>query len=218
MPRTPREPRETRLRQGSRQRREHEKQELRQAIRDAAATLFETHGYEGFSLRQVAEEVGYTPTTIYLYFADKDALLFEIADEGFVRFGEQIHTAAAAVSNPVERLWAIGHAYLAFAEQNPVYYQLMFMQRSDFLLAKREGERRPRIDVLGIVRETVQAGMDDGLIRPGDAATFADGLWAVCHGIAALRISKLPFTAERASAAADMTLGAMLAGMRPATG
>jgi AcrR family transcriptional regulator len=48
----------------------------RQAILTAAGALFLEQGYERFSLRKVAERIGYSPTTIYPYFRDKDDLLF----------------------------------------------------------------------------------------------------------------------------------------------
>ncbi|MFX5306100.1 helix-turn-helix domain-containing protein, partial [Acinetobacter baumannii] len=68
--------RQIRIRQKSAERRERRRQETRRAILEAATRMFEREGYEGFSLRQVAEAIGYTPTTIYLYFKDKDDLLF----------------------------------------------------------------------------------------------------------------------------------------------
>ena len=67
-----------RLRQAIRHRRDQEKQELRQTILNAAGELFLEQGYERFSLRKVAERIGYSPTTIYLYFRDKDDLLFTV--------------------------------------------------------------------------------------------------------------------------------------------
>src|SRR5260221_1105760 len=83
-----------------RHRQEREKQELRQAILTAAGTLFLEQGYERFSLRKVAERIGYSPTTIYLYFRDKDDLLFTVGDEWFVQFGQQRATAAASQEDP----------------------------------------------------------------------------------------------------------------------
>src|SRR5260221_9833654 len=77
-----------------RHRQEREKQELRQAILAAAGELFLEQGYERFSMRKVAERIGYSPTTIYLYFRDKDDLLFTVIDDGFVRFGQQLALAA----------------------------------------------------------------------------------------------------------------------------
>ena len=92
-----------RLRQAIRHRQAQEKQELRQAILTAAGTLFLEQGYERFSLRKVAERIGYSPTTIYLYFRDKDDLLFTVVDEGFVRFGQQLAAATESQEDPWER-------------------------------------------------------------------------------------------------------------------
>ena len=97
--------REQRLSQASRRRRETQKQELRQAILEAASSLFLEQGYEGFSLRQVAERIGYTPTTIYLYFADKDALLFALLDDAFDRFGAALHHASLSSVGATRRGW-----------------------------------------------------------------------------------------------------------------
>ena len=64
-----------RIRTASRHRREQEKEELRQTILKAAGALFLEQGYDGFSMRHLAESIGYSPATLYLYFRDKDDLL-----------------------------------------------------------------------------------------------------------------------------------------------
>src|SRR6266550_7943948 len=93
-----------RLRQAIRHRQAQEKQALRQAILTAAGELFLQQGYERFSLRKVAERVGYSATTIYLYFHDKDDLLFTVVDEGFVRFGQVLVAEAQRHLDPWERI------------------------------------------------------------------------------------------------------------------
>ena len=186
-----------RLRQAIRHRQEREKQELRQAILAAAGELFLEQGYERFSLRKVAERVGYSPTTIYLYFRDKDDLLFTVVEEGFERFGQQLAAAAESQEDPWERLIALGRAYVAFGLQNPVYYQLMFMQRADFLMHPPVGESQPRIMSFGVLRQTVQQAIDAGVLRPGDAESYSDVLWALVHGMASLAISMPMFDASR---------------------
>ena len=204
-----------RLRDASRQRRDQEKQDVRQAILDAAAALFREHGYERFSLRQVAERIGYSPTTIYLYFTDKDALLFTVADVGFTRFGEQLVAAAGSTADPAERLAAMGRAYIDFGLQNPAYYQLMFMQRGDFLMAQRAGECKPRIDSFSVLQQAVRDAINAGAMRSGDAAPYADALWALVHGIVAMAITMPFFPAERAHAAATAGFALMLDAMQP---
>src|ERR687895_21455 len=111
-----------RLREVSRRRREQEKEDLRRRILDAAAALFLEHGYEGLSMRQIAERIGYSATTIYRYYEDKDDLLFAIVQEGFLRFGKALARAAKSGEDPRRRFAALGHAYIEFGLKNPVYY------------------------------------------------------------------------------------------------
>src|SRR5262245_25023610 len=116
-----------RVRQASRARREQQKEDLRRVILDAAGALFLEQGYEGFSMRRVAERIGYSATTIYRYYEDKDDLLFAVVNEGFSEFARQLTEAAENVSNPLKRIEALGQAYIRFGLENPVYYQMMFM-------------------------------------------------------------------------------------------
>ena len=186
-----------RLRQAMRHRQEEAKQELRQAILTAAGELFLEQGYERFSLRQVAEHIGYSPTTIYLYFRNKDDLLFTVVDEGFAHFAHQLAAAAASTDDPWERLIALGRAYVAFGLAHRVYYQLMFMQRTDFLTHSQPGEGKPRIAGLRILRLAVQQAIDAGVLRPGDAENYSDVLWSLVHGMVSLAITMPMFDATR---------------------
>ncbi len=178
-----------RVRQAIRHRQEQEKQELRHTILTAAGQLFLEQGYEHFSLRKVAERIGYSPTTIYLYFRDKDDLLFTVVDEGFTRFGQQLAAAAASTENPWERIIALGRAYISFGLEHPVYYQLMFMQRSDFLTRQQTGDGQTRIATFLVLQQAVQLAIDAGVLRPGDAKGYSDVFWALVHGMVSLAIS-----------------------------
>lgn len=66
-------------------------------------------------------------------FRQREIPVFTVVDEGFARFGQQLAAAVESQEDAWERLIALGRAYVAFGLQNPVYYQLMFMQRADFL-------------------------------------------------------------------------------------
>lgn len=186
-----------RIRTASRHRRDEEKEELRQTILKAAGALFLEQGYDRFSMRHVAEEIGYSVATLYLYFRDKDDLLFTVVDEGFTRFGKQLDQAAASSTDPWERLSALGEAYVTFGLRNPVYYQLMFLWRTDFLTQTRPGEQQPRMESFRVLQDAVQYAMDAGVMQPGDAESYSDALWAMMHGIVALSISMPVFDTER---------------------
>jgi AcrR family transcriptional regulator len=205
-----------RLRLASVQRREQQKENLRRTILTAAGELFLEHGYEGFSLRQVAERIGYSATTIYRYFANKEDLLFAIVYEGFQQFGRELQAAARSTDNPLQRLEALGRAYIRFGIQNPVYYQLMFMQRADLLFRRRAGQTQPPIDSFNILQQAVQQALDAGVLRRGQAETYSHVLWALVHGITSLVVAQMPdFTAPALEHTIDIALRMSLEGLRP---
>lgn len=184
-----------RLHSAMRRRQEQDKLELRQAILSAAAGLFLEQGYERFSLRKVAERIGYSPTTIYLYFRNKEDLLFTVVEEGFARFGKMLEDALFGVDDPWEQIVALGQAYIAFGLENQAYYQMMFAQRTDFLW-QSQGESQPRLAAFQVLRQTVQRAIDEQVFRSGDAQLYSDLLWAGMHGIVSLASNFPSFTAE----------------------
>jgi AcrR family transcriptional regulator len=186
-----------RIRKASRNRREQEKEELRQTILRAAGELFVEQGYDHFSMRHLAEVIGYSVATLYLYFRDKDDLLFTVVDEGFARFTQQLAVAAQSSDDPWVRLTALSEAYMSFGLQNPGYYQLMFMWRSDFLAQARLGEDEPRFKAFGILRDAVAYAMEAGAIEAGNVESYSDVLWVVVHGIVAMAITIPTFEGER---------------------
>lgn len=207
--------REARIRDRSTERRERRKEALRRAILDAAGALFVEKGYEQFSLRQVAERIGYTPTTIYHHFADKDELLFEVVLEGFETFGQRLQTAYDAEHQPEARLEAIGRAYVRFGLEHPAHYRLMFMERPEFLMRPGTGGREPTIDSFGVLFKTVEELQESGLADPSDTRTLAQLLWSGVHGIVALAIATPTCDEVQAARLTDLYLPSILKGLRP---
>jgi AcrR family transcriptional regulator len=182
--------RQARLKQKSAERREQGKLELRQTILGAAVKLFEEKGYEGFSLRQVAEEIGYTPTTIYLYFKDKDDLLLNVVYEGFKLFGESLEAGYQSSQDVLERFRAVGWAYFDFAMNNPVHYRLMFMQRGEFLQTQPPDGYSSVIDSFGVIQRVIAEGIEAGVMQGGDVRTLSTLIWANVHGVVSLILTR----------------------------
>lgn len=182
--------RQARIKQNSAERRERSRQETRQAILEAAIEMFEKEGYEGFSLRQVAENIGYTPTTIYLYFKDKDDLLFAVCSQGFAEFTRALQTAYDTHPDPLERLRALGWAYLEFGLSHPLHYQMMFMQRSEWVLKSSSSKSDdPSSNSYMIQMSAVIEAMKAGVIRMGDPVETTNLIWSGIHGIVSLALS-----------------------------
>ncbi|HEY9245546.1 MAG TPA: helix-turn-helix domain-containing protein, partial [Candidatus Methanoperedens sp.] len=68
---------------GIKERKELEKQEMRKLILDTAMRLILEKGFENVTIRHIAEEIEYSPATIYLYFKDKDDIIYTLHREGF---------------------------------------------------------------------------------------------------------------------------------------
>jgi len=181
--------RTTRLRQRSQDRRENERKELHRLILDAAAELFAQGGYEGFSLRRVAEHIGYSPGAIYRYFDDKDDLLFNVADEGFKRFQSAQRAAALSSDDLAHSLRAMAAAYVAFGREYPNHYRLMFMERPDLLFQSHQDQAVEWLNALSEYQVIFAAAVQAGVLRQGDSAVMSDTWWAMLHGIVALSIT-----------------------------
>ncbi|MEM7737138.1 MAG: TetR/AcrR family transcriptional regulator [Deinococcota bacterium] len=196
--------RSKRIQAKSTNRRQKQKAALRRAILEAAEELFVEHGYENFSLRQVAEAIGYSPTTIYLHFSDKDELLFHIVVEGFKNFGVALQAGYDSETDPMARLMAIGRAYLEFGLAHPVHYRLMFMQRGEFFLRPAPDNCEAPLDSFTVLTRTLEEGISAGKIKPGDITEYANLVWMTIHGIVALAIS-MPYLADRTYAETTYT-------------
>jgi len=162
--------------------------QLRDEILDAATDLLlETGDAKAVSIRSVSQRVGVTSPSIYLHFADKDALLDAVCVRYFEKLDEEMQAVAGAYSSPIEMLRAQGLAYLRFALKTPVLYRIATM-----------GHGNPGSDVdvalnssaFGHLRASVQALIAEGIYPPGDPITFALELWTAVHGIAAMLISR----------------------------
>jgi AcrR family transcriptional regulator len=170
-------------------RRERERRELRQKILTSARNLFLEKGYEGFSLRQVAEEIGYSATTIYMHFDDKDDLLVNIIDQAYEKFTERMQHVFEQTQDPLERIYNLGKSYIDFGINNPEAYQLIFMQRPDLLLKWMVSGGKQRKNSLLILRESVKEAVEAGVIRYENSEEISDALWAAVHGAVSLNIT-----------------------------
>ncbi|SDP90493.1 transcriptional regulator, TetR family [Mucilaginibacter sp. OK268] len=82
---------------GVTERKEREKTEMRELITAAAMKMFLEDGYAKTSIRGIADAIEYSPGTIYLYFKDKDELLYEIQADAYGRLLEVFQKEATSL-------------------------------------------------------------------------------------------------------------------------
>ena len=177
---------------GTKERRERERDAVRTKILDAARTLFASEGYEGVSMRAVAEKIEYSPTLIYQYFKDKETLIKELCYADFGTLAERLN-GMLEVADPIESLRQCGREYVKFAIAYPNHYRLMFMTPLPVRGDKAEREERqgkPETDAYAFLVMLVQKAAGAGALRDAnaDANLVAQTLWAGLHGVIALEI------------------------------
>ena len=85
---------------GTKERRDRERQELRQSILAASRQIAAREGWQAVSMRKVAEQIEYSPPTIYEHFASKEALLLELMREGFRLLMERVQAGNRTAASP----------------------------------------------------------------------------------------------------------------------
>lgn len=199
--------------------------ELRAAILRAAREIIEECGPDCVTLRQVADKVGYTPTTIYLYFKDKSDVLKETIRVAAEDLAEAIG-AASVGPTPLDQLRQRGRAYLVWGVLHPGLYELMYHQPGDITWTEEELAELSRagMETNAVVERCVETGQIGSV---DDMAMFLTAMAAALHGATSLAISRRiapdaltmspPALVESASAVAERLLSALLA-QYPAAG
>jgi AcrR family transcriptional regulator len=165
-------------------------EELRGEIVEATKRLLaESASADAVSIRAVADAVGVTPPSIYLHFADKDALLSAVVVDVFAELDAAMLAAAEGVDSPMARLCAYGNAYVRFAVEHPEHYRIAAMDpcpRTD-----QEALDEVLADAAFThMRDAVTACMAVGYFPAGDPVPLTLDLWTAAHGLAALMIAK----------------------------
>ncbi len=168
---------------------DREKEDLKRRILDAAHTLFLEHGFERTSMRMIAERIGYSATTIYLHYKDKATIFLALHSEAFQQLGVRMN-ALADVSDPMERLKAMGRVYIRFAVENPGLYDLMFIMDApmDALQECASPDWQEGQGVFDGLKATVAQCMAMGRLPKGDPEVMSFTIWSTVHGMAALHV------------------------------
>ena len=176
---------------------------LREAMIQAALDMIAASGPNGFTLAEVARAVGVSGAAPYRHFRDRNALVAEIAKQGFEKFAEELYAAwSDGRPTPVAAIEACARAYLGFARREPAFYAAMFepgfpLDDDPALLTASERA----FGVLRLAADAATSGMKQQGRPP--ALMVALHVWSLCHGVASLFIEgpsgarrKLPMTPE----------------------
>ncbi len=159
---------------------------------EATAGIIDAEGVRAVTARRVAAEIGYVPGTLYTHFRNLDEIFVYVNALTLKDLRLRCGSAVAGAGDANEALLALGAAYLAYAQEHPNRFELLFRRHLD------ENEAVP-----GFVQQNVDqlmALVEAQLRRlePGaDAATMENrvrALWSGIHGVSALTLPRQVFT------------------------
>jgi len=166
---------------------EDEVAEFRQRLLKTAEAAFATHGVDGVSMRQLAQQLGCSATTPYRYFRNKDEILAAVTAAALNRFSGALEKAFAAEGSSAEKAVAVRKAYVRFAFRNPKAYRLMFdaphPSLSDYAELSEASGRADRIMAAPLERLT-----QEGSVK-GDPRLVGRVFWSAIHGAVSLQLA-----------------------------
>lgn len=192
-------------------RREEEKERRRAEILDAAEALYAKKGWDALTVDQVARSARLSRALVYVYFRDKEDLLFAIGERAMRLLRDRFTAAIAVPARGMDQVDAIGRAYMGYAHEFPHYFDFCTRFQSHSMDADsstNEGACQAAGDeAIGTVVQAIETGIRDGSIRAdvGDPLLLAMSLWAFTHGIIQIAMAKGPDLARRGIAVQDFS-------------
>ncbi|QBX38230.1 TetR/AcrR family transcriptional regulator [Brevundimonas sp. S30B] len=161
----------------------------RAEILEAAERIFVEYGYEGATIRKIAEAVGLSSTALYMHFADKDEILHEICRQAFETLIARNQIQFSQPMTPEAKLRLMLEDYVRFGFEQPNAYRLIYLTRPQEADAARSAAAEIGAELYrsfeAVVAEAGAAGRLRGEVRP-----TAQALWAGTHGVVSLMITK----------------------------
>ncbi|RDC66534.1 TetR/AcrR family transcriptional regulator [Adhaeribacter pallidiroseus] len=169
------------------ERKQRQKEEVRESILRAAWTLVLAEGWQALSIRKIADAIEYSIPVIYNHFENKEAILLEFTKEGFRLLNKQLEAAKQHQNTPAQQLEAIAQAYWNFAFTNKQFYQLMYG------LGMPTCEVVQQIPEMGSFSNTMQETIKNLIASSKNPA--ADYLlkfhtfWSLLHGLVSINLT-----------------------------
>jgi len=192
------------------ERREEEKERRRGEFLDAAESLYAKEGWEAVTMDQVARTARLSRALVYVYFRDKDDLLFAIGERAMKQLHQRFAAALATPGSGRDKVMAIGRAYMGYALEFPHFFDFCSrFQRHEMCAsasANEEACEKAGDAVMGLLVEAIETGIADRSIAPTAAREplmLAFSLWAFTHGIVQISVAKAGDLAHRGVAVPD---------------
>ncbi len=173
---------------GIAERKEREREEVKDLILNAAREIFLAEGFENTSIRKIASRIEYSPGIIYLHYKDKNELFLALHDKAFECKMKALFYSVEHIADPLERLKATGESYLRYGIDNRQDYELMFVLSCTMeALAMKEEFWKDGALAINVLKANIQECIDAGYFREDiDLDETSLLLWSHVHGLVTL--------------------------------
>jgi AcrR family transcriptional regulator len=176
------------------ERRQRNREEMMNAILDAARQVVREEGVASLNLQEVARRVGVRAPSLYEYFPGKMAIYDALFRMGARIYAERMHR----LNESTDSFWARSQAglenYMSFAQEYPELYQLVFERPVPGFVPSEESMNESR-QLLGGADQILEQGLEHGSLVLGISPVQARDLFiAMMHGLTALHMANEPDT------------------------
>jgi len=160
--------------------------DLKNALIEAGIEILAKEGVGGLSLREAARKAGVSHAAPYAHFADKQALIAAIATDGHKKIHDRITRVIEQVpGDPLRQLVELAWAYVEFGFEEPDHFKITFSG-----VVEKERDYPALVEMTGknfeTIRQLVERCQTAGVLRPGEPALVAVGVWGLVHGFVSL--------------------------------
>lgn len=169
---------------GIKERKEREREEMRDLILQAGKEIIRTEGLANLSIRKIATKIDYSPAIIYHYFHDKDDLINHLMKKSYQKIMGSLASSLVSTSEPTQKMQDMARNYIDMALQMPDEYMSIMLSQSPRILEHTsvlmEGasSKRPAIGLLGQCLKETQLYLEDDLID-----LTAQAIWTATFGL-----------------------------------
>jgi AcrR family transcriptional regulator len=160
--------------------------DLRNGLLEAARLILEEESLAALTLRAVARRAGVSHAAPYRHFPNHEALLVELAIEGFDELRESLAEAAKVPGSESDRIAHIGAAYMRFVAARPALARLMFGGQLP---------NRDQFPALGLKADAIGTQIGSAMSDPA----LGLAVWSSVHGLAMLVLENVIDLGQRRS-------------------
>ncbi len=204
------------LSMGLKERRQKHKEEFKAEILEAALALFVQEGYNQFSMRKLASRIEHSPTTIYLYFRDRDDLLLHICENFYANLLQEQLQGMTADAPPEQLLRQAFLSYVSYSLKHPELYKVVFFSNPQLYGRPEDYLSRDTMSLKCWKQfcELVDNCIKSGYFRPLDCYTLSTVMWIAMHGLVTSTIFTKDFPLPDPAIMTEMMLDGVFSGYR----